>query len=528
MAENATTEQLIRAARYRAEGWWRGERLEARFLAHVTADPYRTCVTDDAGRTLTRRGLWDAAVAFADELTARGVGAGDRVLIYLPNRTDWQVALLAALQLRAIPATVPVSTDLATLTYISGQVGASAIVTVGEHRRRPTGEFAHEAAATAPQPVAVAVVDEAGVRTWTEHSGRESAAPVPAEVEQLMFTSSTTGLPKAVMHTVDTLAAVNAAFAERYGLTEDTPIFMPSPLGHSVGAWHGGRLSLYTGAHLVLQDLWDPEAALAAIDRHECFFTAAATPFLKDVIDVPWTPGTVKLASLRAFLCGGAPVPASLVEEAAVQAPNTFVTVLWGMTEGGVTTCPPGTPRAVVAHSAGCPLPGLELTILPADGVSGDIGELAMRGPGVFVGYLGQSDLYRQHLTADGFFRTGDLAMLDSDGFVHLDGRIKDLIIRGGINISPTPIEDAISAHPGVRRVAVIGAPDDRLGERICAVIVAKGSGPTLEQLQEWLTARGLSRRQLPESLVVVDDMPVTAAGKIRKVDLRRDLEGRL
>jgi non-ribosomal peptide synthetase component E (peptide arylation enzyme) len=169
------------------------------------------------------------------------------------------------------------------------------------------------------------------------------------------------------------------------------------------------------------------------------------------------------------------------------------------------------------------PVPELELTILDED--KRGAGELAMRGPQVFVGYLGQEDLYASLITPDGYFRTGDLARIDSDGYLHLTGRLKDIIIRGGVNISPVPIENAIAAHPDVRRVAVIGQPDERLGERICAVVVPQGTAPTLEALNAWLREQGVSARKLPESLVVVDEMPVTAAGKIRKVDLKARLE---
>jgi cyclohexanecarboxylate-CoA ligase len=346
---------------------------------------------------------------------------------------------------------------------------------------------------------------------------------VPRGVDHLMFTSSTTGMPKAVMHTADTLASVNKAFVQRFALGEDTPIFMPSPLGHSVGAWHGARLSLFTGATLVLQDEWDPIRALQLVDAHRCAFTAAATPFLKDIVDAEWPTEKPKLASMATFLCGGAPVPPSLLEQARQQVPRTFVSVLWGMTEGAGTTCTPDSTYEQLTATAGRPLPDLELTILDADGTG--VGELAMRGPQVFVGYLGQEELYQNLLTEDGFFRTGDLARIGDDGYVRLTGRLKDLIIRGGVNISPVPIENAIASHPSVRRVAVIGRRDDRLGERICAVIVPAGPPPTLQELNAWLIEHGLPSRKLPESLVVVDDMPVTAAGKIRKVDLRRRLE---
>jgi acyl-CoA synthetase (AMP-forming)/AMP-acid ligase II len=480
---------------------------------------------DDRGTALTRAELWDRAEERAGELARAGVRPGDVVLIYLPNTAQWQVNFLATQQLGAVPATLPLTTDAATLAYIYDLTGARAIVAPQHSGRRPTGDWALDAARDARRNGVVVTLDENDKPRWVAVDGADQAPVVPAGVDHLMFTSSTTGMPKAVMHTADTLASANLAFAERFGLDEDTPIFMPSPLGHSVGAWHGGRLSLWTGATLVLQETWDPVRGLELVDRHQCVFTAAATPFLKDLVDAAWPADRVKLASLRTFLCGGAPVPPSLLEQATAQAPNTFVTVLWGMTEGCGTTCVRESSFEQLTASAGKPLPELELTILEPgpDGA----GELAMRGPQVFVGYLGQEEMYSSLVTDEGFFRTGDLATLDDEGYLHLTGRLKDLIIRGGVNISPVPIEHAIAAHPDVRRVAVIGQVDERLGERICAVIVADGRAPTLDELNAWLREHDVPARKLPESLIVVDDMPVTAAGKIRKGDLRRELEER-
>ena len=511
-----------RAEEYRRKGWWSGEPLADRFHRWVTAEPNRRSVVDDRGVALTRVELWDQAGKLAQSFADSGVREGDSILIYLPNSTRWQVVFLACLRVRAVPATVPITTDAATLADVVARIGARAVIAPHLHRGQPTGEWAHDAAAAADRTATVLIFDD-GVERWSHLHGASPETVVPAGVDHLMFTSSTTGMPKAVMHTADTLAAANIAFSLRFGLSEDTPIFMPSPLGHSVGAWHGARLSLFTGALLVLQDVWDPVRALELVDEHGCAFTAAATPFLKDLIDAEWPAGTPKLATLRTFLCGGAPVPPILLEQALEQAPHTFVTVLWGMTEGTGTTCTPDSSREQLTGTAGAPVPDLELTILEpnADGV----GELAMRGPEVFVGYLGQEQLYRDLLTEDGFFRTGDLATIGDDGYLRLTGRLKDLIIRGGVNIAPGPIEDAIAGHPAVRRVAVIGERDERLGERICAVVVSKGPPPTLRELNAWLTERGLSPRKLPEALRVVGDMPVTAAGKIRKGDLRRNLE---
>ena len=356
-----------------------------------------------------------------------------------------------------------------------------------------------------------------------------------------MFTSSTTGPAKAVMHTGNTLAALNVTFAERFGLGPDTPIFMPSPLGHSVGVIHGARLALHTGAPLVLQDRWDPARALDAVAAHGCRFTAAATPFLKDLVDVPWpTPGAArrtgaaarrapKLAPLAWFLCGGAQVPPSLMEQAEIELPNTRTTVLWGMTEGGLTTCTAASPREKVLTTAGVGLPGLELRTLDERGeptAPGTEGELAMRGPGVFVGYYAQESLYASLLTPDGFFRTGDLARIDGEGYVRITGRVKDLIIRGGVNLSPVPVEDALAAFPGVRAAAVVGYPDERLGERICAVLETRGKGEEappaeLGALTSFLRERGLPKHLWPEVVRTVDELPRTAAGKVRKLALR-------
>lgn len=507
-----------RTARYRDAGWWPQEQLAQIYNRHVAEDPDRISIADEHGRQLSRRQLWDKADAAAATLRGAQISSGDIVIIYLPNVLEWQVWFLGCLQLGAVPATLPISTDRLSLAHVFEMTGASGIVTCQESRSAPTGQWARTIAADSPRStVAVVLTDHEA--TGEAFEGDEPRKQAPDRVEHIMFTSSSTGLPKAVLHTADTLNAGNITFAQRYQLSEATPIFMPSPLGHSVGAWHGARLSLFLGAKLVLQDRWDPSQGLALIDQHACVFTAAATPFLKDIVDAPWPAERTKMPSMTTFLCGGAPVPPVLLEQAEAQAPNTLVSVLWGMTEGTGTTCPPDGDRAKLTTSAGKPVAGLELKILKPD--QSGIGELAMRGPQVCVGYLGQEELFESLITDDGYFRTGDLAWLDDAGYLHLSGRLKDMIIRGGVNISPVPIEDAIAAHPDVKRIAVIGGPDERLGELIAAVIVPVNHAPTLEELNTWLLDQGLDRRKLPEVLHVVEEMPVTAAGKIRKADLQ-------
>ncbi|MBO0828509.1 MAG: AMP-binding protein [Streptosporangiales bacterium] len=503
-----------RGEEYTARGLWSGSRLLDRYDAITLRGPDDLAVVDTRGAALTHKTLRAAAEGFAAELLSAGLRRRDVVVLALPNVAEWQVALVACLRADLVPATVPVTTDPGNLAYLLELIKPGVVVCSADPRDASVGENVLASAASVAGTGVVRVRNDSV--EWRSRPGSRQRV-VPDECDQLMFTSSTTGRPKAVMHSAATLGSVNAAFAERFALSVNDPIFMPSPLGHSVGAWHGARLALWTGAPLVLQDRWDPEAAGRLLREHRCSFTAAATPFLTDLVET----GAV-VDDLRTFLCGGAPVPPSLVDRSAAVFPRALVSVLWGMTEGGVTTCERASPADKRRATAGLPLPGLELRVLGDDGPDG-AGELVMRGPGVCLGYAGQPELFEQQLTDDAFLRTGDLAVLEPDGYLRVTGRLKDLVIRGGVNISPIPIEDALAAHPRIRAVAVIGVPDPRMGERIGAVVSVDGAEPLeLDELCQWLDARGLPRRQWPERLFLVAEMPRTPAGKIRKNVLRK------
>ena len=480
---------------------------------------------------MSRADLWHAAGCAAEQIRAAVGGARRPVVILLPNSAAWMVTFVGALRAGQVPATPPVTTPAAHLGHICRLI-EPALVTFGgpEGRFGPAAAVRDAAAGTGAVLARVGSdgslsdAETAAPAAGTAAAGPAASADVPEATAHLMFTSSTTGPPKAVSHSEDSLAALNVQFAERFALDQRTPLFMPSPLGHSVGAIHGARLSLLLGAPLILQDEWDAETALDLVARHGAEFTAAATPFLLDLADAP-RRSEAKLASLRTFLCGGAQVPPSLIRRCRSELPHTFVAPLWGMTEGGLTTCVADSDQDHLEHTVGVGLPGLELRTLDARGALHRTGpgELAMRGPGVFNGYYGQPELYAEHLTEGGFFRTGDLASIDADGYVSITGRLKDLIIRGGVNLSPVETENAIAAHPEVVGVAVIGWPDDRLGERICAVVQARAR-LRLDELAAFCTAGGLPQRYLPERLMQVDGFPRTASGKIRKQQLRDEL----
>ncbi|MDE0137987.1 MAG: AMP-binding protein [bacterium] len=514
------------AARYRRAGWCTGQRLVDRFESHVSESPDEPALVS-ARETLSRGDLWNAAGEAAEQIRAAVGDAGRVVVVHLPNTTPWMVMFLAVLRAGHVPATPPVTTEAGHLLHIFELVKPALAISVSRHRRSAPAEAIREAAARTGG-VAVGLADHTALDLHSTGSGRAGSGRVPGTTAHLMFTSSTTGPPKAVSHSEDSLATLNRQFAQRFDLNARTPVFMPSPLGHSVGAIHGARLSMFLGAPLILQDRWDAATALELVSRHRAAFTAAATPFLLDLANAPWRSAEPKLAPLRSFLCGGAQVPPALIRRCRSEFPNTFVTPLWGMTEGGLTTCVDSSTDHQVETTVGIGLPGLDLRVLDSETGMQDsgAGELVMRGPGVFNGYFGQPELYAEHLVGNGFFRTGDLARIDADGYVSITGRVKDLIIRGAVNISPVATENTIAAHPDVTGVAVIGWPDERLGERICAVV--QTTAPLdLEQVVAFCADRGLSRRFWPERLELVDRFPRTAAGKIRKPELRSALVDR-
>ena len=499
-----------------------------RFEAHVARSPEALALIS-ADVTLSRAELWSAAGEAAEQIRST-TGPGRRVVVVLlPNETAWLVMFLAVLRAGQVPATPPITTTADHLRHIFELTQPALAITVRRHRRAAPAETVRQAVAGAAGIVVGLAegrsLDVGGVQGGPATGARDSSVDVPESTAHLMFTSGTTGPPKVVSHSEDSLATLNRQFAERFSLGPETPLFMPSPVGHSVGAIHGARLSLFLGAPLVLQDQWHAATALDLVARHRAAFTAAATPFLFDLVNAAWGGPEPKLAPLKSFLCGGAQVPPDLIRRCREEFPNTFVTPLWGMTEGGLTTCVADSSDAQIETTVGVGLPGLELRTLTDDGrlQPSGAGELVMRGPGVFNGYYGEPDTYAEHLISEGFFRTGDLARIDADGYVSITGRVKDLIIRGGVNISPVESENVIAAHPDVVGVAVVGWPDERLGERLCAAV--QTTAPlTLADLLTFCEVQGLPRRFWPERLESVEHFPRTAAGKIRKHELRSRL----
>jgi cyclohexanecarboxylate-CoA ligase len=346
--------------------------------------------------------------------------------------------------------------------------------------------------------------------------------PGPDDVTQLLYTSGTTGEPKGVMHTANTLMSNIGPYAEVMRLTADDVVLMASPMAHQTGFMYGLMMPVMLRATAVLQDVWQPKKAIEFVRGEGVTFTMASTVFLTDMAAAVAETGET-VPTLRTFLCAGAPIPGPLVERARKTIGAKIVSA-WGMTElGAVTLTRLDDDDECASSTDGRPLPGVEVRVVDEDNAplpAVTVGRLLTRSCSAFGGYL-----QRAHLNAtdtDGWFDTGDLAHVDAHGYIRIDGRSKDVIIRGGENIPVVEIEALLYRHPSIAAVAIVAYPDSRLGERACAVVVPKPDHAVdLPAIVDFLKSHKVAVHYLPERLLMVDALPVTPSGKVQKFKLR-------
>ena len=527
-----------------------GVRLISDRLAGIAReDPGRELVFDPVFGRFSYAAMAAQVERVAHGLVDRGIRPGDVAILQLPNWAPFITFHIALTAVGAITAVIPFVYREREVRRVAALTGARALVVPDRYRGFSYRRMAERVCASCPDLRNVFLVG-AGTRIrsgrfvdyaafmaepWERTVKCDLAALAPGleDVTAIGFTSGTTGDLKGATFDTRILAAVNRGFVDRYRLDENDRIFGGSPLGHAVGFTHALRMTLTIGGSIVLQQQWEPGEAIDLIGRERCTYMAAATPFLMDVIGHPGLAKSGRLPSLRLFLCGGASVPEQLAREARQALPHTFTSPLWGMTEcGGVTTCPFDAPEEKRHATDGTPCGSMELKVVDASGEEvprGVEGELLARGPMVARGYYGRDDLTRECFLPDGFFRTGDQARMDEDGYIRITGRIKDLIIRGGVNVAPAEIESLLFSHPKVVNAAVVGMPDPRLGERICAfVILDADTTLDLEEVRGWMADAGLAKPKWPERIEVVDAFPMTASGKVRKFRLREAIAARV
>jgi acyl-CoA synthetase (AMP-forming)/AMP-acid ligase II len=420
--------------------------------------------------------------------------------------------------------------------FIVANSGAVALVTCGEFRGFDHAAMAAGIVAAAPHDVTQIVVraePPTGALALTSlidgntPPGELPRPPSADDPHLILYSSGTESQPKGCLHTWNTSSFLPKQAIPAMGMTRDDVMFMPSPVTHTLGMTLGLMAPTLAGASVELLDVFSPAAALERIAGRGCTGTASPAPFIRMLLDA-YDPALHDVSRLRFWLTAGAAIPAALVEEAAARFSGCRVVPAYGSSEIMMATvCTPDDPIERVASSDGRPVPGVELRIVAGDATApgGTEGEIRYRGPGRLLEYWGRPDLTAAALDEDGWWRTGDMGRLDEVGYLRVTGRIKDIIIRGGFNISAREVEEALLALPAVASVAVIGLPDARLGERVCAVVeLTRGqAAPTLAGLRDYLTRdRQMAVWKVPERLEIVSTWPVTATGKVQKYLLRK------
>ncbi|MGH1484077.1 MAG: class I adenylate-forming enzyme family protein [Geminicoccales bacterium] len=471
---------------FAAEEWERLRRRDPNALAIAEPD-----------REVTVGELVALARVRAGQLIAQGVTPGSRVIVARPNVIEFVVDYLAIRLCGAVLVNLPWSAG-SSITELADILDARVVILTED--------------LVGDNPL----FDQLGERRFRtdEHAPIGPGEPIARKADELSWlacTSGTTGTPKAAMHNASTLERQTEVFAQHFNLTADDPILVSPPVGHAVALLFGVRMSLLLNSVMVLIPRWKIETAVDLIERYGCVFTVAPTPFLVDMVTYAETHGIERVKTLRFFPSAGAPVPRSLVRRALTALPHCQVWSYFGTSEAGaVTAVPLDADLDDRLETDGIALPDMETRVVD--------GELELRGDRqLMTGYWsGDPD---GRMKADGWYATGDAAEQRSDGYIKMIGRAKDIILRGGENISPLEIENVLLGHPSVIDVAIVGYPDDRLGSRLAAVVVAADL-VTLDDLGARCEEAGLDKAKWPEFMTVIEKIPLSAIGKVRRGEL--------
>jgi acyl-CoA synthetase (AMP-forming)/AMP-acid ligase II len=488
---------------------------------------------DDAD--LTYGELHTAARTFAASLVESGVEPGDRVAIWCFNSANWVVAALGTFCAGA--ALVPVNTRFKgpEAADILARSGARALVTVTDFLN--TDYVAMLRAAAPPLPSLQTVVVAHGPASgsavaWDDFVARaapgaraeverRAAALGPEDRSDVLFTSGTTGSPKGVVMTHGRTLSVATDWVAMTGLSAGDVYLMVNPYFHMFGLKAGILASVAAGATMLPEPVFDADRVLARVAEEKVTVLPGPPTLYQSILDHP-ARAAYDLSSLRVAVTGAADIPVQLIRRVFDELPFSTVVTGYGLTEAGTATATgPGDDAEAVATTVGCPRPGFEVRIAGQDSVAaeaGEAGEVLVRGPSVMAGYLDDPAETAKALSPDGWLKTGDLGTLGEAGRLRIVGRVKDMFIVGGFNAYPAEIENALLRHPGIRQAAVIGIPDDRLGEVGMAFVV--GDQLSGDEIMEW-SRRQMANYKVPRVVEVVDELPLNATGKVVKDALR-------
>lgn len=525
--------------RYYADGWWQDRVLWDFLVDGATEHPERVFLTD-GNNTLTYGSLREKAVRLAAGLAGLGVGRGDRVAVQMPNWAEFGVVTVALSRLGAVLVPIMPIFRGDEVGYILDHSGAEVLIgPVNFHKfdyldmyleLREASPSLRAIVMTRPEstvlPEGVLGFEELFVAGDLEDLDAGLGPTAGADDGALLvYTSGTTARPKGCFHSFNTMHAAATSVIQKLRITSDDVVFNPSPVAHSTGLVVGLILPLLAGGGTHFQPAWDPEEGLRRIRTYGCTITVTAATFLATTMQA-YDPARHDVSGMRLWGCAGAPIPGPLVQQARALFPDMNIIAIYGRSENFASTMTgPDDPPERAVTSDGRAAPGCQVRILDTDGQEvpiGTEGDVAFKGPSLMLGYYQDPQAMAETLTPDGFHLSGDLGFADEAGFVRITGRVKDIIIRGGLNISAREVEDLLAGHPDILDVAVVSMPDPRLGEKACAFIVpVDGADPTVASLGEYLLARDVAIQKLPERVEIVDALPRTAPGKVRKNVLR-------
>lgn len=529
-----------RRAAYRQQGLWGDASLADYWQQTARAMPDKIAVVDNHGASYTYSALDHAASCLANWMLAKGIESGDRIAFQLPGWCEFTVIYLACLKIGAVSIPLLPSWREAELVWVLNKCQAKMFFAPTLFKQTRPVDLILPLQNQLPQLQQIVGVDKLAPATSSLSLSQIIADNTPLttaitthgdELAAVLFTSGTEGLPKGVMLTHNNILASERAYCARLNLTWQDVFMMPAPLGHATGFLHGVTAPFLIGARSVLLDIFTPDACLALLEQQRCTCMLGATPFVYDLLNL-LEKQPADLSALRFFLCGGTTIPKKVAREC--QQRGIKLLSVYGSTESS--------PHAVVnlddplsrfMHTDGYAAAGVEIKVVDDARKTlppGCEGEEASRGPNVFMGYFDEPELTARALDEEGWYYSGDLCRMDEAGYIKITGRKKDIIVRGGENISSREVEDILLQHPKIHDACVVAMPDERLGERSCAYVVLKAPhhSLSLEEVVAFFSRKRVAKYKYPEHIVVIEKLPRTASGKIQKFLLRKDIMRRL
>jgi acyl-CoA synthetase (AMP-forming)/AMP-acid ligase II len=530
-----------RAARAYEQGLWTAHTLTDSLRKAAQQTPQRVLLVDGPTR-IDCQTLLTQASALARAMLARAP-AGSVVSFMLPNWHEAAVIYLAATLGGMVVNPILPSLRDRDLVFLLKDVDSRLIFIPAALRQHDFVAMLSRVTAQLDSPPGVIVLrGDAGPHTpydsmfqlnsdgsggdsrGGDGRGNEFPALDPDAVRMILYTSGTTGRPKGVLHTHNSIHALICQIRDHWLVERGDKFLVPSPIAHIGGSIYAFECPLLLGATTVLMDRWNADDAVKLLETEGCTHMAGATPFLEQILAAARRTGT-HLPSLKLFVCGGASVPPTLIRNAAEYFARAVVTRVYGSTEVPITTVG-ATGQDETRYGAETDgRPGLaDIRLIDHNSAPAGEGEIRARGPQMLLGYLHPED-DTDAFDSEGYFRTGDLARWIDDRYLVVTGRAKDIIIRNGENISPKEVEDLLLGHPDIAEIAIVGIPDPRTGERACAVIVPRRPpGPDVASLRSFLDTLGVATFKVPEQVVISDSLPKNDAGKVLKHQIRAAL----